>query len=162
MSGSIVFHKDLLDFIHQGLSITAASRDSRLIPSISKALACRVLPQSGEIHIFVNQLQAGRLLSDIASSQSIAVTYCLPSSHKTIQIKGRSAKQIELQPGDLEYSLQYIQRLTKDLESMGYNPAVIARYLHLDAEQLVAISFLPDSVFEQSPGEKAGEPMELN
>ncbi len=160
MSVSIVFHKNSLDFIHQGLSITAASRDARLIPSISKALACRVLPQSREICIFVNQLQAGRLLSDVASSQRIAVTYCLPSSHKTIQIKGKAARQVPLQPGDPDYCLHYTLRLARDLESMGYNPATVARYLHVDAEQLAVIRFQPDSVYEQSPGEKAGEPME--
>jgi hypothetical protein len=158
----IVLNQDLQDFIHQGLSITAASRDPRLIPSISKALACRVLPDIGAIRLFVNKVQAGQLLADIVSSQRIAVTYCLPSSHKTIQIKGRHAKQTELLPGDLEHTQQYVQRLCEDLESMGYDPDTIRRYLHVDPEELAAISFLPDSIFEQSPGENAGEPMELS
>lgn len=162
MSVSIVFQQSLMEFIHQGLSITAASRDARLIPSISKALACRVLPQSHEIRIYINQLQAFRLLSDVASSQRIAVTYCLPSSHKTIQIKGKAAKQVPVKSEDFDYCLQYIRRLAVDLESMGYNPVTVARYLHLDSDQLAVISFQPDSVYEQSPGEKAGEPMELN
>ncbi len=157
-----VLNKELQEFIHQGLSITAASRDPRLIPSISKALACRVSADFATVHLFVNQVQAGQLLADIASSQRIAATYCLPSSHKTIQIKGRQAKQTELRTGDLEYTLQYVQRLTKDLESMGYDPDIIGRYLHVDPEQLVAISFLPEAIFEQSPGENAGEPMELS
>jgi hypothetical protein len=161
MSASLVFHQDLLDFIHQGLSITAASRDPRFIPSISKALACRVLTDTQDVQIFVDATQARRVLADVASCQRIAVTYCLPSSHKTIQIKGVAAKQLQPQPGDLDYTRRYIQRISADLESMGYPSAIIARYLHLDPEQLTLISFKPDSVFEQSPGEKAGEPMEL-
>lgn len=158
----VALNQELLDFIHQGLSITAASRDPRLIPSISKALACRVVQDLGQIHIFVNRLQAGQLLSDVASSKRIAVTFCLPSSHKTIQIKGFQAKQVAVQSDDLEHTLHYTRLLAKDLESMGYNPVTVARYLYVDPEQLVAISFLPDSVFEQSPGQNAGEPMELN
>lgn len=161
MSASIVFHQDLLDFIHQGLSITAASRDARFIPSISKALACRVLPESQEVRIFVNVIQASRLLADVASCQRIAVTYALPSSHKTIQVKGVAAKQLCPQKGDWEYTQHYIQCISRDLETLGYPPALIARYLHVEPEQLAVISFQPDSVFEQSPGENAGEPMEL-
>jgi hypothetical protein len=162
MSASIMFPQDLLDFIHQGLSITAASRDHRFIPSISKALACRVLPEAQEVRIFVNAVQASHLLADVTSCQRIAVTYCLPSSHKTIQIKGFSAKQLEPQAGDLEFTQGYVQALSQDLETLGYHPAIIARYLHVEPEQLAVISFQPDSIFEQSPGEKAGEPMELS
>lgn len=162
MSAAVVFHQDMLDFIHQGLSITVASRDPRCIPSISKALACRVLPETQEIHIFINATEAGSLLADIANSGGIAVTYCLPSSHKTIQIKGSAAYQRDVQAGDLEYSQAYIQSLLQDLGSLGYPLAVMSRYLYLDPDQLTVISFQPDSVFEQSPGEKAGEPMEID
>lgn len=161
MSASLVFHQELLDFIHQGLSITAASRDPRFIPSISKALACRVEPKTREVRLFVDAVQARRLLADVASSERIAVTYCLPSSHKTIQIKGTAAKQIQLESGDLAYTQSYVAAICRDLEALGYPSTMVARYLHVEPDQLTAISFQPDSVFEQSPGEHAGEPMEL-
>lgn len=161
MSASTVFHQNVLDFVHRGLSINAASRDLRFIPSISKALACRMLPEMQEVRIFVDAAQASRLLADVASCQRIAVTFSLPSSHRTIQIKGNSAKQIAPEAGDLDYTQRYIQRISLDLQTLGYPAALVARYLHLDPEQLTVISFQPDSIFEQSPGEKAGEPMEL-
>jgi hypothetical protein len=162
MSSSLVFHQGLMDFIHQGLSITAASRDSRFIPSISKALACRILPELEQVQIFVNAAQASRLISDVASCQRIAVTYCLPSTHRTIQIKGIGAKLVTSEPGDLEFTRCYVQALSRDLEKQGYDPAIVARYLQVEPEQLTVIYFRPDSVFEQSPGENAGAPMELS
>jgi hypothetical protein len=149
-------------FITEGLSITASSRNSRLIPSLSRVISCKVSENRDFITLYLAGQHAHQLLLDIKQSGSLAVVFSRPSSHQTIQIKGLNAKQLEVEPTDLAGIYRSTQAFCDDLQSIAYNPE-IGRALHgCSEEQIVAIGFTPAMVFEQSPGLKAGHPLEFS
>jgi hypothetical protein len=88
-------------FITSGVSIKTSARDSRLIPSICRILACITQQQGALIRLFLVKSQALQLLRDIAANGQIAVVFSQPSSHKTLQIKGIHAHQTAVLDTDL-------------------------------------------------------------
>ena len=132
-------------FICSGLSITASSRDGRFIPSISRVLACAV------------KSQALQLLLDIKASAEIAVVFSQPSSHRTLQIKGKNTHQSDIQDGDIVLIDQCIRGFADNLASIGYPREFAHAFHHYSPDDVAAISFTPVALFEQSPGPDAGK-----
>jgi hypothetical protein len=161
MSASIVFNQELLSFLHQGVSITAASRDARHIPSLSKAIGCRVLKEQQQISLFLNRAHSTQLLADVKQCGQLAVTFCLPSTLETLQIKGHDPVLSLPEPADHAFAYNCIQNFGTELEKAGYGACFAARYLYFEPEQLVVLSFTPTAIYEQSPGEKAGLQLEF-
>ena len=87
-----------IDFIQGGVSISLASRDVRRVPSVSKAVACRVAADRRRVCVLLDAGQSHTLLRDVASCGALAATFCQPSTHRTLQLKGRDAQEAALQP----------------------------------------------------------------
>jgi hypothetical protein len=160
MSAAGVFSQELLDFLQQGVSVTAASRDARHIPSLSKAIACRAVAPN-QISLFFNLAHSGQLLADVALSQKIAVTFCLPSTLKTYQIKGDNPRQSLPLPEDKAYVDRCIRNFGLELEKAGYSADFAERFLDYTSDQLVVLTFTAAAIYEQSPGERAGQQLEF-
>ena len=144
-------------FICSGLSITASSRDGRFIPSISRVLACAVNDSRNQLRIVVVKSQALQLLLDIKASTEIAVVFSQPSSHKTLQIKGKNTHQSDIQDGDIVLIDQCIRGFADNLASIGYPREFAHAFHHYSPDDVAAISFTPVALFEQSPGPDAGK-----
>ena len=147
-------------FIESGVSISAASRDVRRVPSVSKVVGCRVAADRRQVTVLVDAAQAGQLLRDVDVSKALAVVFCLPSSHRTLQLKGRDARQVALAPGDAELAAHHREAFAEDLLPLGY-ALPFARATHeFQVEQLRALCFTLSDLFEQTPGPNAGSRLE--
>lgn len=147
-------------FIESGVSISAASRDVRRVPSVSKVVGCRVATDRRQITVLVDAVQAGQLLEDVEASKALAVVFCLPSSHRTLQLKGRDACQVALAPGDAALAARHRDAFAEDLLPLGY-ALPFARATHeFQAQQLRALCFTLSDLFEQTPGPNAGSRLE--
>src|SRR5688572_8540489 len=81
-------------FVQSGLSITVASRDDRLVPSIAKAVGCHVSPDRSTVTVLMFANAAEAVCRDIARSGLIAVVLSRPSTHQTVQLKGDDARSV--------------------------------------------------------------------
>ena len=84
-------------FLVPGVSVIAASRDARLVPSVSRGVACRVSEDRRSLTVLLRRTPAATVLRDIADSGWITTCHSQPSTHRTIQLKGRDAR-IEARP----------------------------------------------------------------
>jgi hypothetical protein len=147
-------------FIESGVSISAASRDVRRVPSVCKVVGCRVAADRRQVTVLVDTAQAGQLLQDVAFSRTLAVVFCLPSSHRTLQIKGSDAREVALAAGDAELAGRHREAFADDLLPLGYAlPFALATH-GFQPERLCALSFTIDALFEQTPGPNAGVRLE--
>ncbi|MDX1366174.1 hypothetical protein [Pseudomonas sp.] len=159
MSGTSL-SEEQVRFIESGVSISAASRDVRRVPSVSKVVGCRVAADRRQVTVLVDATQAGQLLQDVESSKALAVVFCLPSSHRTLQLKGCDAHQVSLAPGDTELAACHRDAFAGDLLPLGY-ALPFARATHeFQPEQLRALCFTLSDLFEQTPGPNAGSRLE--
>jgi hypothetical protein len=138
------------------LSMSVASRDMRRVPSLSRALGCRVAPDRTRLTLFLQRMQSRQLLQDIAATQAVAVVFSLPSTNLTFQVKGRDAAETALQDGDVALCAAHREAFAQEILPHGY-ALELARAVHdFDPGQLVAVGFSVSDVFEQTPGPGAG------
>lgn len=146
----------VVTFVESGLSITLASRGERLVPSIAKAVACRVAPDRRGVTVLVFADVAEAVLRDIAHCGQIAVCLSRPSSHETVQLKGRDARSAQAMPQDVALARGSLDRLLDDLATLGMDTAMLDRFFWRDPADLLAVRFTPEAAFAQTPGPRAG------
>jgi len=151
--------QNLQHFFNTGLSITASSRDERLIPSVAKVLACR-LESGHQLRLWFHSQEATEVLAHIARGLPLAVTACLPSTNQTIQMKARFATVDAVQPDDFNYVEKAVNNFADEIASVGHPRSFAFLYHQLNADLMVAVVMTVDSWFEQSPGPEAGRLME--
>ena len=147
-------------FLHRpGISITAAARDARNVPRIGRCLGCRVTPDRAKVTVFIASGQYQAFFEAVAASRAIAVVFSLPSTHRTLQLKGSDATIEPLAAGDADVVASHIDNFVDELRSLGYPSEVVRAYHWCDGAELRAVTFTPAAAFEQTPGPGAGAPL---
>jgi len=153
---------ELAAFVQAGLSITVAGRDERLVPSIAKAVGCRVSADGRQVTVLLFADTAETVTRDIAANGLIAVAYSQPSTHRSLQLKGRDALSVPATPADVALVRRHLALFAADIARMGWQQEFVDTMFWRDPAQLMAIRFTPDSAFAQTPGPNAGQPMCLH
>ena len=146
-------------FILGGVSMIAASRNASNMPTVVRALGCRISPDRRCIAVFVARAQAAALLDDVSLTGAIAVVFTQPSTHRAIQLKGGDARIEPLAAADHEITAALVDAFAADLVPLGYPPAFVHALLAPASDELVAIAFTPNAAFSQTPGARAGAPL---
>ena len=146
-------------FIQGGVSMIAASRNASNMPTVVRALGCRISPDRRGIAVFVARAQAAALLDDVRLTGAIAVVFTQPSTHRAIQLKGSDARIESLAAGDHEIAAALVDAFAADLVPLGYPQSFVHALLASAPDDLVAIAFTPNAAFSQTPGARAGAPL---
>ncbi len=161
MSSAKEFQLDaeLIEFITGGVTVIAASRDAGNRPNLVRARGCRVAPDGGRVTVFLDGDQSAGLIADWRADGAVAVVFTRPSTHRSVQLKGRDAEVGPLADGDPARVARYGDLLAADLATVGYSHAFTAALLAAERAALVAVSFTPETAFSQTPGPGAGAPL---
>lgn len=153
--------EDVAAFIQGGVSMTVASRDDRLVPSIAKACGCRVGDDRREVTMLMFAEPAATVARDIARCGHAAVVFSQPSTNRTVQLKGRDVRPVPVSPSDLAIVRRYVALFAADLGHLGWDQSYVEALFWHDPSQLIAVRFTPEGAFHQTPGPGAGAPMRL-
>ena len=104
MTAETILDAELAAFLESGVSIHAASRDAGCVAHLSRAIGCRVDADRRRVTLFLLASQSGAILADFRANGAIAAVFSLPTSHRTVQLKGRDAALAPLQV--LHYSYE--------------------------------------------------------
>lgn len=157
---TLVLSPELSAFLESGVSLSAASRNRRLLPSVSRVLACKVEAESGRIQLWLARSHSEQLLRDCLDCDRIALVASDPPTHRTWQIKGDNITQCELAETDAQRVRQHVHEFAKVITTLEFAPSFgYALYQH-QPDELVSISFVPRELFEQTPGPRAGQKVE--
>lgn len=148
-----------LDLMQRGVSILVASSDAGRRASVAHAVGCRVrqVASASEVTVLLRPSHCPALLADIRRSAQVAVAFCLPSTHKTLQLKACDARLEPPQPDDRALVLRSARAFGDDIALIN-EPAELGRQIFTGEEaDLVALVFTPLAAFDQTPGPRAGE-----
>lgn len=159
MENAPLVDEELAAFLMSGVSVHAASRDATLLPSLVRGVGCRVSADRRRVTVFVLQSQCGRLLLDFAANGAIAFVASLPSTHRTVQLKGTDARAEAPLPGDRDLVERQRLGFEADLMKAGYDRALPRTLAGGEWDDVVAVTFTPTSAFAQTPGPGAGAPL---
>ena len=151
---------EFLALMDQGVSVIVSSCDDQLVPSVMRAVGSRVEDQGRRITVYLSRSQSAQLLRDVARSGRLAVVFSQPSSHKTVQFKTQRARLREARADEAPVLQRYLQGMERELTLIGLGPVYARAMLAHRVEDLVAIEFEPDQAFDQTPGPKAGRPLQ--
>ena len=142
-----------------GISMTAASRGARNLPEAGRVHGCRVASDRSRVTVLLPADQYPALVEALRASRAIAVVFSQPSTHRTIQLKGKDAVVEAPAPGDAAVAAQATESFAVGLGALGYNEAVVRAGVWYEPTALVAVSFTPCAAFQQTPGPRAGAPL---
>lgn len=146
-------------FIQREVAIDMASCSSDLRPSGCRGFAPRLTPDRARLTLYVRQQEADQLLQDVQIQDVVAVVFCLPETEAAIQIKGRQVRVAPVTPDEADQVMRYCQTFVDGIVKLGYDRQFGETYMHVDPTRLMAVSFTPEQVFEQTPGPRAGRAM---
>lgn len=146
----------LVAMMARGVSVIVGSRDARLRPSIMRAVGSRVDEGGQSITVFLARRQSRQLLQDLAATGQLAVVFSEPSTHRSVQLKATRVETRAAGEGDLPVLQAYLRSMEGELAQIGFEAAVARALLAHRLEDVVAVRFVPEQAFEQTPGPRAG------
>lgn len=143
-------------FMPRRTSMSIATRDANNRPVVARVFGCRVSADRRTVTIFLNPLHSPLALQCLRETGVIALAVTRPTTHETLQMKGRVTAITPLQAGDGEEMAAYLGSIFEELAPMGYSREFMRGVFGMPGE-CVAVSFEPAALFNQTPGPHAGE-----
>jgi len=143
-------------FIRQRTSISVAARDADNLPDIARASGCLASADRRRLTVFLCPDQAAHVLDCLRDNGAIAVAVTRPSTHQTLQFKGRVVEIAPMSAADRAALAAYLESFVDEIGLLGYR-AEFARAVVPHADDCLAVTFEPTALFDQTPGPKAGE-----
>lgn len=151
----------LVSFLHGPILCWVGTRDAQLRPSVTWAFGVRVSAAADEMTVLVPEVEAVSTKRNLEHNRLVAFTAVDPVTHEAYQFKGASS---ELRPSTEEE--RAIQEIHRSKASSYYT----SHYPHVPRELLTgytvhpstALTFRVEQAFVQTPGPKAGQPLDLS
>ena len=155
-SDSPVLGEAHADFIQRRVAINVASCSSERVPSLARAVGCRVSADRRKVTLFVAVPRAATLLRDLRAGGGVAAVFVRPTSHESIQLKGARAEIVPLVDGDRDAVQNYAEGFRAEIFQLGYQDPFASALAMAIGEDLVGVAFEPTAAFLQTPGPQAG------
>lgn len=130
-------------------------------PHVARAIGCCVGHDRRMVSVLLQADTAVNVLDDLAANGRIAVVFTEPLSNRSLQLKGAGVRIEPAGPGGGQLAQIWGHAYTRQIAGIAppsWTPArLFAALVPPSAEALVAVSFTPQSIFEQSPGPSAGQ-----
>jgi len=151
-----MIEQELQEFLESGVSVLVGTRDRRLLPEGARGFGLRVEAGGRELALFLPRAWSERTLANLRDNGRIAVVAARPADHRSVQIKGQVLEVREAGAADREAMGRYREVLVRDFGAIGYPPRVFHRLAVWPAD---VVRLRVESLFEQTPGPRAGEPL---
>src|SRR5262249_29751286 len=155
----VTIDDELKAFLEGPVSVLVGTRDSRLVPEITRAWGPHVSEDRQSVSLCVPLATSRKTLDNLEANGRIAVSFALPINYRTFQLKGRHAKTAEPQSTDLAFVERHREAFAVVNESLGQPRQLVEAFWQAEIETsaaLVKIHFVPEQVFNQTPGPGAG------
>ncbi|MBA4265789.1 MAG: hypothetical protein C0453_11950 [Comamonadaceae bacterium] len=150
---------DHIALIEGGVSVIVSSCGADLTPSVMRAVGSQISGNGCQLTVYLCRSQSGQLLQDVARSGRLAAVFSQPSTHRTVQLKTRTAHLREATEHDAPALQRYLAGMERELTNVGFAAVYARAMLACRLEDVVAIEFTPDLAFDQTPGPMAGQPI---
>ena len=144
---------ELIEFLSLGVATIVATRDEELHPEIGRGWGIRVSAERNAASLCLAAPEGSRMRANLERNGAIAVTCSLPSSYRTIQLKGRVLDIRAPTPEQLEHVDAHAAAFALEAEQVGLPAGWGHRLLE---PELTSVSISVSELYDQTPGPTAG------
>jgi hypothetical protein len=156
---SVFISAELKAFLESGVSVVVGTRDSRLIPEATRAWGLLVSKDRKSISLCAPLATSGKTLNNLAGNGQMTVCCCLPTSYKTVQLKGQCVERADPSRADLAAVERHREAFGRLNEQVGFSRQQTETVWRRELESspaLIKLRFVPEQIFDQTPGPDAG------
>jgi hypothetical protein len=159
---SVSISAELKAFLESGVSVVVGTRDAELVPEITRAWGLLVSKDRKTISLCVALATSQKTLDNLAGNGQIAVCCSLPTSYKTVQLKGQCIETTDPRRADLRAVERHREAFGRLNDRIGFRRQRTETFWRRELETcpvLVNLRVVPELVFDQTPGPDAGSPL---
>jgi hypothetical protein len=156
---SVAISAELKAFLESGVSVVVGTRDAGLIPEVTRAWGLLVSKDRKSISLCAPLATSGKTLDNLAGNGQMTVCCSLPTSYKTVQLKGQCIETTDPSRMDLAAMKRHREAFSRLNERVGVPRQRTETFWRRELESspaLIKLRFVPEQVFDQTPGPDAG------
>lgn len=162
LKSSVSISAELKAFLESGVSVVVGTRDAGLIPEVTRAWGLLVSKDRKSISLCAPLATSHKTLDNLASNGQVTVCCSLPTSYKTVQLKGQYIERADPSRADLAAVERHREAFGRLNECIGFPHQRTETFWRRELETspvLVKLRFAPEQIFDQTPGPDAGSPL---
>jgi hypothetical protein len=145
--------EEVATFVTGGVAVIVATRDGELRPQIGRGWGPDVSPGGDALTLCIGVPAGSRMRSNLEQGSPVAATFSLPTSYRTVQIKGDVLELGEPTAAQLARVEEHYDVLARETEQVGFSRELLRRLID---RALVAVTFSTRELYDQTPGVNAG------
>jgi hypothetical protein len=147
---------DLPSFLGAGLAVIVATSDDRLRPEVARGWGPVLAADGVTLTMCVAAAPASTMRANLEGGGTIAATFSVPTTYRTVQLKGPLLSVEEPSADDLARVEEHVAAFAEEVARVGI-PATRAPRLREPA--LLAVQMEVRERYDQTPGPGAGSPL---
>ena len=147
---------DLSSFLREGLAVIVATCDEQLRPEVSRGWGPVLTADSAMLTMCVAAAAESKMRVNLERGGTIAATFSLPTTYRTVQLKGPLVSVREPTAEHLACVDEHLAGFVEQVARLGI-PA--SRAPRLREPALLAVQMQVRERYDQTPGQKAGSPL---
>ena len=156
---AVLINDEMKAFFESGISVVVGTRDMRLVPEIVRAWGPVVSKDRRSISLCVPGAASARTLDNLSTIARISVAFTLPTNLQSVQLKGTWIETTEPDAADLAAVERHRDAFASLNAKIGMPRRVVETFWNRELETstvLLKLRFVPEQVFNQTPGPDAG------
>ena len=143
--------------LYGGTTVTVASRNAALRPSIGQALGCRAEAGSSRLTVFLLASRNRAVIADLRAGWPVAVVVTRSSTTRSLQLKAPDATEVPMTDADHDRVRDYVEIVVREWSQNGAPPEFTRTLLTRGPGPILAFEIVMAAAFDQTPGPRAGE-----
>jgi hypothetical protein len=151
-----------IDHLSAGVSLRLGSCNRLGDPAIGRGLAAELLAD-GRVRVLMEGQACAEVLQGVRDTGRISAVMGLPSTHRTLHVKGSDGVVSSAEsPADHELLQLRLDAFAKQVAPFGFaREDLVANWYDVGKGDLWAVTFSIAGAWNQTPGPGAGQPLEL-
>ena len=145
------------ELLNTRCDVVVASRSPKHVPSVCWGMGGHIHDDRSTVSVWLRKDQALRLLDDIEATGAVSAVFNVPYSTVSFQLKGSDARVRPVAPADLPILEVHCRNMVRELALVDFGEIFARTFFEQPADSLVAVDFTVTSMFEQTPGPRAGK-----
>ncbi len=137
------------------MNVGAVGRDGW--PCVTRAQGIVVARDRQALTVMLSTARSRAVLDALDAGSAFTLVASRPATHATLQLKAVRAERVPMTAAHRAASARCVAAFALELETLGYARDLQPRLAAiLPTDDLVALRFVPEIVFDQTPGPRAG------